>query len=67
MAADAQEEDGAPGFVKRAADLLDCIAAGYGDVLHRDIIQKAAGKSVSNRGKVKGCDSLAICTANVTS
>ena len=62
-----QDDDGTPGFVKRTADVLDSIAASYGDILHQDITQRAAVKTGARKGKVKGCDCLAICTANVTS
>ena len=61
-----QDAGGAPGFVQLAADVLDRIACGYGDILHRDVIQQRASKPKS-KGKPKGCANLSICTANVTS
>ena len=62
-----QDADLRPGFAQQAAGALDLIASGYGDILHRDIIQRAASRPLKSKGKVKGCSNLAICTANVTS
>ena len=64
-----QEDAGrlGPGFVEAAGCLLHDVVQNYGEIRHRGKLLQAVSKGTTRSHKaVKGCDSLHLCTANIT-